>query len=134
MRTLYAVVLAAIITLAAVVAWGADLQWDYPSDWNEIQGYTVYFNEIGETDAPYVKGVLKTDPALIEDGTAVTYQAIDDKLNLAFGQEYTFHITAYNDDGQSDPSNYVTYTRVGYDPPRTNSPRRLLALHYHLAD
>ena len=101
-------------------SWAADLEWDYPADWNEVVGYVVYFNEQGDTDPSYTKNVLKVD--LVEDGVNVTYPAIDDKLNLAYNQEYNFYITTYNDAGESLPSNVVTYTRTGYQPPLDNLP------------
>jgi hypothetical protein len=111
-----------IFLLVSALSHAADLEWDYPTDWGDITGYLVYFNEQGESDTPFNKTVLKGDPAISEDGTSVTYLAIDDKLNLAFGQEYNFYITAYNDSGESLPSNIVTYTRSAYNPPVDSLP------------
>lgn len=111
-----------IVLLWVSIAGAADLQWDYPSDWTDIIGYTVYFNEVGQTDTPHNKTVLTTDPELIEDGTAVTYLDIDDKLNLQFDQPYNFYITAYNDGGESGPSNIISYTRSAYNPPVDSLP------------
>ncbi len=105
----------------------ADLEWDYPADWPDIIGYTVYFNEQGASDQPYNKTVAKNAPDIVEDGVSVTYQDIDDKLNLAINQEYNFYITAYNDSGESLPSNIVTYTRAGYIPPQDSLPQPVVS-------
>ena len=107
-------------TFMPVLVWGADLQWDYPSDWDDIIGYVVYFNEEGETDSPYTKNLLKSE--VVKDGTSVTYLAVDAPLNLAYEQLYNFYITAYNDSGESLPSNIVSYTRSGYVPPLDSLP------------
>ena len=118
-------ILLALFTVVPVLA--ADLEWDYPADWPDILGYNVYFNEQGDADQPYNKAVVKTAPDIVEDGTSVTYQDIDDKLNLAFNQEYNFYITAYNDSGESLPSNIVTYTRAGYIPPQDSLPQPVVS-------
>jgi hypothetical protein len=117
----WVVVLTAFLAIVSL-ARGADLQWDYPSDWGVITGYTVYFNEEGETDPAFNKTVPKNSPDITQDGTSVTYTDIDDKLNLAHNQPYNFYITAYNESGESLPSNIVTYTRTGYGPPADSLP------------
>ena len=115
-----AILLAFILLLATSVGHAADLVWDYPADWNDLSGYVVYFNEVGDTDTPYNKTLTKND--VTQDGTDVTYADIDDKLNLQFNQPYNFYITAYNASGESGPSNSVSYERSGYDPPADNLP------------
>lgn len=94
------------------VAYSADMQWDYPSDWDAIEGWTINFTD-GSQD--FNKTIYKTD--VTGDGTYVTYTDIDNNLNLGFGVQYTFELVAFNDAGASDPSNSVTYTRSAYNPP-----------------
>jgi hypothetical protein len=109
-----------MVLLMAATAFEADLQWDHPADWDIITGYTVYFTD--GTDN-YNKTVLKGD--LTTDGVAVTYPAMEDKLNIHYDVEYSIYITAYNDDGESGPSNAVIYTRSGYVPPQDVLPEPL---------
>lgn len=111
-----------VLLMGVATANAADLQWDFPTDWNDLTGYIVYFNEIGETDTPWTKTVLKDDPAISQDGASVTYSDVDDKLNLQFNQPYNLYITAYNNSGESGPSNIVSYTRTGYSPPADSLP------------
>ena len=101
-----------IVLLLACPAWAMDLEWDYPSDWGNIVGYTWYFTD-GTNN--YNKTFFKAD--VTEDGMTVTYQNAEEKLNLQFFTEYSIYLVAYNDEGESDPSNTVTYTRSGYVPP-----------------
>ena len=115
-----------IVLLMAGVANAADLQWDYPADWNDLTGYVVYFNEVGDTDTPWSKTLGKND--ITQDGTSVTYADIDDKLNLQFNQPYNFYITAYNDSGESGPSNSISYERSGYSPPADSLPPPVVSL------
>jgi len=104
--------------LVPVLAFGADLQWDDPgAEWDTIIGYTIYFSDASED---FNKSVL-TDELVRESGN-VTYLDIDDNLNLHYGVEYTFYITAYNDANESGPSNSVTYTREAYVPPLDHLP------------
>jgi len=112
-----------LICLAALLlpalAFGASLQWDDPgAEWTAIIGYTVYFSD-GVED--FNKSVPTADLVRVE-GISVTYPDIDDKLNLRQNTEYTFYITAYNETGESGPSNSVTYTREGYTPPPDHLP------------
>ena len=109
--------------LLPVLAFPATLQWDDPgAEWEEIIGYTVYFTDGTEN---YNKTVLASE--LIHDGTFVTYADIDDKLNLQYGVEYTIYIAAYNDGGESGPSNNVIYTREAYTPPLDHLPEAVVS-------
>lgn len=112
-------ILFALIALTALTlpVHAADLAWDYPAEYDSIDGYTIYFTD---GTAQYVKTIAKTD--LVVEGATVTYPGIDEKLNLPYGQELVFYITAYNDADESGPSNSVTYTRPGYAPPDDSIP------------
>ena len=104
--------------LLVTPAFGADLQWDDPgTEWTSITGYTVYFSDGAEN---YNKTALI--PELVRADGSVTYEDIDNKFNLHYAIEYSFYITAYNDSGESGPSNTVTYTREGYSPPLDHLP------------
>jgi len=115
-----ALAILAMVLLLAAPAWAADLQWDYPADWDIIEGYIVYFNEQGETDTPYNKIVLKAD--LIQDGVAVTYQDMDGQCNMALEQPYDIWITVWNAAGESGPSNTIQDTKEGFSPPGDSLP------------
>ena len=107
----------AILFLAAPV-WAADLTWDDPGEgWDVIDGYRVYYTDGVEA---YHDNIDMDD--LVREAGLVTYLNIDDKLNLHHNVEYDIHITAYNLDGESGPSNVVTYTREGYVPPVPHRP------------
>ena len=113
--------LAIVLVFVAGPVWAADLAWDYPSDWAEIEGYIVYFNETGETDNPYIKNVAKTD--LVDDGVTVTYAGIEPKLNLQIGQTYDLFITAWNAAGESGASGTVVFEMPpAYIPPGDSLP------------
>jgi len=109
--------------LLPVLAFGASLQWDDPGvEWDTITGYTVYFSDgIGDFNKSEITGDL-----IRADGS-VTYTDIDNKLNLHYGIEYTFYITAYNESGESGPSNTVTYTREAYVPPLDHLPEAVVS-------
>ncbi len=100
------------VLLVSGVAMPADLAWDYPSDYDQLNGWTIYY---GDGTDNFNKTIGKVD--ITQDGTTVTYASFEVPLNLAFNVQYTIFITAYNDDGQSGPSNSVAYTRTGYVPP-----------------
>lgn len=121
MKRLISIIALLAIVFVAGPVWAADLAWDYPSDWAEIEGYIVYFNETGETDNPHIKNVAKTD--LVEDGVTVTYAGSEPKLNLQIGQTYDLFITAWNEAGESGASNIVVYEMpAAYQPPSDNLP------------
>ena len=107
------ILLTMICLLMPVMARAADLQWDDPgTEWDIITGYTVYFTDGTEQ---YNKTVDKA--ALVRADGVVTYSDVDGTLGLMPGVEYTFILTAWNDAGESDPSNSVAYTREPYSPP-----------------
>ena len=112
--------LVAFLCLIASPVVAADLAWDYPADWAIIDGYTLVFNETGQTDAPYTKTFDKT--GITQAGVEVLYQDIEIKLNLSYGQEYDISLVAWNVAGVSDPSNTLQYTRPAYNPPADTLP------------
>lgn len=103
---------ALLILIIPMTVSAADLAWDYAADYADIDGWTVYYSDGVDT---YNKTFGKAD--VTEDGTTVRYVDIESKLNLAFDVPYTFTLHAYNDNGESGPSNDVTWERTGYDPP-----------------
>ena len=106
-------ILVAMLFLCATLAIAADLKWDDPGEqWEIISGYVVYYTDGTEQ---FNKQIFKAD-VVRADGT-VTYTNFEPQLNLAYGVEYTFYITAFNDAGESEPSNSVTYLREGFVPP-----------------
>ena len=98
-------------------AFAASLAWDYPDQWDETDGYTVYYTD-GDED--YTMTVNR-DELLINEG-AVVLPGMEDRLNLQYGVEYTLHLTAFNSAGESGPSNSVTHSRTGYTPPANALP------------
>jgi len=99
----------------ALPVFAADLAWDFPSDWDKVEGYRIYFNETGQTDDPYVKNVALTE--LVQDGVTVIYADIESKLNMQLGESYDVFITAWNSSGESGASNIVNHVMPeGYVP------------------
>lgn len=92
-------------------ATATDLAWDYPTDYETIDGYIVYFTDGTEQ---FNKTIAKSE--LIVEGATVTYPGIEAKLNLPYNVPLNFHVTAYNTVRESDPSNVVAYTRIGFVP------------------
>ena len=93
------------------------LAWDYPPDWAQIVGYTIYFSD-GSNN--YNKSIVKAD--VTEDGTTVTYADMESNLNLGYDTSYEIYITAYDAVGESGPSNTVTFEQGGYVPPVDSLP------------
>ena len=94
----------------ALTANAVTLQWDQHP--NAI-GFTVYYYKT-------------SDPATVWNSAPISdtqYVLSDQRLER--GQEYTFYATAYNSEGESGPSNLVTYTRPEqpYAPPNGNEPQ-----------
>jgi hypothetical protein len=116
-RLFYLIPLA--VLLMAGVALAADLQWDQ-TDIAIVDGYVVYFNETGQTDAPYNKAVLKS--ALNVAGTVITYQNFEPALNLQIGQQYDIWVKAYNTVGVSASSNVVQDIIPVFTPPADSLP------------
>lgn len=105
-KLLFAGMLVLFMTVGAnalTLAWDADPN---PS----IVGRVLYWNETGETDAPYS---LKVSHA-----TQVTLP--DDYFHP--GVEYQFVLTAYDGSIESGYSNPVTYIRETFTPPANNLP------------
>ena len=108
----------AIILFLAAPAMATDLAWDYPTDYDAIDGYIVYFTDGTEQ---FNKVIAKSE--LVVEGATVIYPGIEEKLNLPYGQEMAFYVTAYNAANESDPSNTVSYARPGYAPPVDQLPQ-----------
>ena len=99
----------------------ASMVWDDPGleEWGIIDGYVVYFTCCDGTET-YNKMLSKAE--LVRADNKVTYSNIEDNLNLHHSIVYSFYIKAYNDSGESGPSNTVTYTREGFVPPTNRLP------------
>ena len=91
--------------LLPALSFGDDLQWDACTG---ATGYIVHFTD-GTNNYIYL-----TDQIVCPD--------IDTTLNLPYGMEVTFHVTSYNDAGESGESNMMTYTRTAYVLPENNLP------------
>ena len=97
-----------VIMMFAGSAWAGEvtLAWDAPTidaDHGAPLGYIVYFGQ--ETDKAAYN--VRVDASF----TQVTI------TNLAAGLTFYFVVTAYNDDGESGPSNEVSKTIPAFDPP-----------------
>jgi len=103
--------------LIPALAFGADAQWDYPADWDQIVGYTFYYSD-GINN--YNKSILKADT--VSDGSNVTYADIESNLQLGYDITYDIYLTAYDEAGESGPSNTVSFSRSGYSPPADSLP------------
>lgn len=105
------------LLLIASPTMAASLAWDHPAEWEIIEGYTVYFTTGTEE---YTKTLAKID--VETDGAEVRYVGIEEKLSLEAGVQYAFHLTAFNSQGESGPSNTVEYTHPAHTPPEDNLP------------
>lgn len=120
MKKILGLLYVCIVFLAMIgMSEAADLQWDYPADYSEITGYTIYFTDGSDN---YNLSFLKGDTNVVQDGISIIYGDIDTNLHLAPGVEYTIYITAYNSEGQSGASNSVVYQRDAYIPPTNHLP------------
>jgi len=90
-----------LIMAMACAANAATLRWDASTG---ADGYTVYFDSFTHS----VTGTEVLD--------------IDSTLNLHPDTTYTFTVTAWNQMGESLPSNSVDYTTNTYTPPVDNLP------------
>lgn len=111
-------ILLGIILLPASVA-AATLSWDYDSDYDRVDGYTVYFSD-GENDYNYT--FPQSEVTVDETNGKVSWGPIEENLNLHYGVEYTITLQRYNDAQASVESNSVTYTRPTYSPPTDQLP------------
>jgi hypothetical protein len=84
----------------ASAAWAIQFTWDALVS---ATGYIVYYND-GTNN--YNKNV----------GAEFICDSQDD-LQMVPGTNYTVHVTAYNDYGESGPSNSIQYTENAYIPP-----------------
>lgn len=117
-------VLAGLFIIAFATTANADrLLWDDPgANWDVITGYTIYYSDGGQN---YNKSVLKA--VLERAGGNVIYDDMEGNLNLHYDTEYSVHITAYNNSGESGPSNIITFTREGYSPPLDQLPSEVVS-------
>lgn len=81
-----------IMALLAMTANADSLEWGVSEN---ADGYLIYHGE-------YSKNV----------GNVTTYDI--DLLNIPYNTPTDIHATAYNDAGESEPSNIVRYTRPGF--------------------
>ena len=88
-----------------------ELKWDN-NDPGNVTGYIMYFSDDPGIPDKYHKTIAG------ESNTSVTFA----DLQLAFGVQYEFYVTAYNDNGESGQSNHVTGVRQAYVPPTDNLP------------
>jgi len=95
--------------LISTGAFAADLRWDASA--GEVKGYTVYWTD--STGEPFNKTVSSTTLAILD---------IDNALELAPKETYNFIVKAYNDSGESGPSNSVDFTANHYSPPTDKTP------------
>ena len=100
-----------MIMLFPFVALAETLQWDYPADWDIIDGYIIYFND----GTQYNKSALKTD--LTEDGVIVSLQDFEQFCDIQYNQEYDIFAVAYNVAGASESSNIIQFVREGFVAP-----------------
>jgi len=96
-----------IALILPVLTFGATLQWEACTG---ATGYNIYYT------------VNEVDYIHYNNGNLVRCRDIDNTLNLPYGVEVTFHVTAYSVAGESGASNTVTYTRTAYTPPTDNLP------------
>jgi hypothetical protein len=82
------------------------------------EGYKIY-----STDSDNVTmGKVLMPAEYEENATAIYYRDFDEKLNLVAGETYTMWVTAWNQYGESGPSNTIEYTREEYTPESTEWP------------
>lgn len=114
-KILYSCIAIILLLLTINVSYAASpyLKWDpvtTPEGVDPLLGYIIHYTRTGQTDN-YTKDV----------GDVTEYPLLTD-LNLAYNQEYTFAVTAYNACGESEYSNTVTFTRPNANVPPDNVP------------
>jgi len=98
---------------------GATLQWDAPE--GQVDGYIIYYNEWSQD----VGSVTEFDVA---------------GLNLQPGVDYAITVTAYNDAGESEKSNAVSYTQAAFVPDEKpcpvviRIPNKITSIRIEMAD
>ena len=85
------------------LAFSNSLVWNPPTG-ETPKGYIIYYAATDNSTIEFSKNV----------GNVTEYPLID--LNIDPGVEYMFTVTAYNDAGQSDRSNAVSYVRAKFIP------------------
>jgi len=96
------------------------LKWDpveAPDGMKPVLGYLIHYTRPGMND-DYV----------FDCGNVLTYPLETGALNLGHGVTYDFFITAYNADGEGDPSNDVTWTRPPNAIPENNLPDTIIII------
>jgi hypothetical protein len=111
--------IALVLSLTFVFpAMASDLVWDLDEYHDQTTGFTVYYTDNVEQ---YNFTFLKEEAEVRE--TTVAFVDIEDRLNLQYGINYDFTLTRYNESGESDHSNTVTWGRGdGYVPPTNHLP------------
>jgi len=97
-----------LILSATAVSSAARLAWDAPPPCGEpdtcpVEGYVVYYGEVGTEDTFNMKVTTGTEQQLAP-------------LRLQYGKTYRFAVSAYNKAGESAPCDPVEYTVPEYDP------------------
>ena len=98
------------------VVGAANLRWD--SSEGDVDGYIVYYGTSGEGE--YTEN--------INVGNVMEVLDIDNTLHLHPGETYTAIVRAYNDKGESGPSNSVEYTAPAFTPPDDKLPPIIITL------
>jgi len=98
------------IIFCASLAQAVTFQWDASQD---ADGYTLYYYKTSDSATIYNSAAI----------AGLTYELSPRRLER--NEEYTFYVTAYNAEGESGPSNSLTYTRDDppYQPPNGNEPQ-----------
>ena len=95
--------------VGAYRTWGITLAWDPNTD--SAIGYIVYYQQTGN-DTTYSEVVQG------RESTTITI----DSCKFQPGSEYSFWATAYNNGGESGPSNTVTWTAPEFIPESNPAP------------
>lgn len=107
------IILLAITILAfPALLFGATIVWDAPTGGGIPDGYIVYYTD-------------QTNNYNYDVGNVTECNV--DLLNIMPGVEFTFDVTAYNDYGESDHSDSVTWIRDAFIPPVDNILRSQLS-------
>lgn len=97
--------IAILIVLMCSISQAASLKWDAvvaPAGMKPVLGYIVYFSKLlAPAGEVYNYNV----------GDVTELNLDSNVLNLEHGAEYTFYVTVYNADGESDPSNTVNWIK-----------------------
>jgi hypothetical protein len=114
MKNLFIFLLFIVLVLFSTSAMAVDLAWEHDNPSN-VNGYTLYYEASDGSGDKYLYTV----------GDGMTLTATLPDSHFKPGLEFTIYATAYNLDGESDPSNVITYKRTGYGPPPNKEPIKL---------